>query len=202
VADRLSRVVVLLVGVLTWFAPSAQAQSVGDVFRKVNSSVVVIRARGRDVSAAPAGGLVRFNETGSGVIVSAAGQVITAAHVVNAMDEITVEAVGGEAVTARVVSAEPAADVALLQLAAKPVGAEPARLAQSGAVSVGDQILVIGAPYGLAHSLSVGWISARWAPNTVYRAMPLAEFFQTTATINIGNSAGPCSTWPARSSGS
>jgi serine protease Do len=115
VADRLSRVVVLLVGVLTWFAPSAQAQSVGDVFRKVNSSVVVIRARGRDVSAAPAGGLVRFNETGSGVIVSAAGQVITAAHVVNAMDEITVEAVGGEAVTARVVSAEPAADVALLQ---------------------------------------------------------------------------------------
>jgi len=48
---------------------------------------------------------------------------------------------------------------------------------------VGDQVIVIGAPYGLSHSLSVGWISARWAPNTVYRSMPLAEFFQTTATI-------------------
>jgi S1-C subfamily serine protease len=175
---------VLLVGAFTWFAPSAQAQSVGEVFRRVNSSVVVVRAWGRDVSAAPAGGLVRFNEIGSGVIISTAGQVITAAHVVNAMDEITVEAVGGEAVTARVVSVEPAADVALLQLAALPAGAAPARLAHSGAVGVGDQVLVIGAPYGLAHSLSVGWISARWAPNTVYRAMPLAEFFQTTATIS------------------
>jgi S1-C subfamily serine protease len=182
---------VLLVGAFTWFAPSAQAQSVGEVFRRVNSSVVVVRAWGRDVSAAPAGGLVRFNEIGSGVIISTAGQVITAAHVVNAMDEITVEAVGGEAVTARVVSVEPAADVALLQLAALPAGAAPARLAHSGAVGVGDQVLVIGAPYGLAHSLSVGWISARWAPNTVYRAMPLAEFFQTTATINTGNSGGP-----------
>jgi S1-C subfamily serine protease len=37
----------------------------------------------------------------------------------------------------------------------------------------------------------VGWISARWAPNTVYRTMPLAEFFQTDAVINTGNSGGP-----------
>ena len=49
----------------------------------------------------------------------------------------------------------------------------------------------IGAPYGLSHSMSVGWISARWPPNTVYKSMPLAEFFQTTATINTGNSGGP-----------
>jgi serine protease Do len=39
--------------------------------------------------------------------------------------------------------------------------------------------------------MSVGWISARWAPNTIFRDMPLAEFFQTTATINTGNSGGP-----------
>jgi len=36
--------------------------------------------------------------------------------------------------------------------------------------------------------MSVGWISARWPPNTIFRDMPLAEFFQTTATINSGNS--------------
>jgi S1-C subfamily serine protease len=52
-------------------------------------------------------------------------------------------------------------------------------------------VIVVGAPYGLSDSLSAGWISARWAPNTVYPAMPLAEFFQTTATINTGNSGGP-----------
>src|SRR3989442_1551262 len=51
--------------------------------------------------------------------------------------------------------------------------------------------MVVGAPYGLAHSMSVGWISARWPANTIFRDMPLAEFFQTTATINTGNSGGP-----------
>lgn len=56
---------------------------------------------------------------------------------------------------------------------------------------VGEQVMVVGAPYGLAYSMSVGWISARWAPNTIFPDMPLAEFFQTTATINTGNSGGP-----------
>ena len=41
------------------------------------------------------------------------------------------------------------------------------------------------------YSMSVGWISARWGANTVYKQMPLADFFQTTATINQGNSGGP-----------
>ena len=39
--------------------------------------------------------------------------------------------------------------------------------------------------------MSAGWISARWPANSVYRAMPLAEFLQTNATINTGNSGGP-----------
>jgi len=56
---------------------------------------------------------------------------------------------------------------------------------------VGDPVIIVGAPYGLSYSLSDGLISARWKPNTVYKTMPLAEFFQTTATINTGNSGGP-----------
>ena len=64
-------------------------------------------------------------------------------------------------------------------------------MADSDTVQVGDQVVVVGAPYGLSYSLSVGYISARWAPNTVYKTMPLAEFFQTDAVINTGNSGGP-----------
>lgn len=166
----------------------AGAQAVGEVFRKVSPSVVVIRSKGRDVSVS---GQVRFGEIGSGVLISADGKVMTAAHVVHAMDEISVEFIGGETVPARVVSSEPAADLSLLQLDRVPAGVTASRLADSRSVRVGDQVLVVGAPYGLAYSLSVGHVSARWPPNSVYPAFPLAEFFQTDATINTGNSGGP-----------
>ena len=180
----------VLVGVvLGWFPIGAEAQDAEELFRKVNPSVVVIRAKGRAVDSAR--GLISFTEIGSGVLISADGKVMTAAHVVHAMDEIVVEVLGGETVSARVVASEPAADLSLLQLAHIPKGAQSARLGDSDKVRVGQQVLVIGAPYGLSHSFSAGWISAKWLPNTAYRAMPLAEFFQTTATINTGNSGGP-----------
>ena len=178
----------LFVSALAMGPVPAGAQTVRQVFEKVSPSVVVIRARGRDVTAS---GQTRFAETGSGVLISADGKVMTAAHVVHAMDEISVEFLGGDTVAARVVSSEPAADLSLLQLDRVPPGAKVATMADSSTMHVGDQVIVVGAPYGLSHSLSVGYISARWPPNTVYKTMPLAEFFQTDATINTGNSGGP-----------
>src|SRR5215510_4990493 len=168
--------------------PAVGAQTIGEVFSRVTPSVVVIRARGREVTTA---GQVRFTETGSGVLISSDGKVMTAAHVVNLMDEINVEFLGGQTVAARVVASEPAADLSLLQLEKVPPDARPAKMANSDTVKVGDPAIVVGAPYGLSYSVSSGIISARWAPNTVYKTMPLAEFFQTTATINTGNSGGP-----------
>jgi serine protease Do len=180
----------LLAGLALLAPPGpADAQNLGDVFRKVNPSVIVIRAKGRDVEGA--GGLTRFNETGSGVLVSADGKIMTAAHVVHSMDEINVEFLGGETVPARVISSEPAADLSLLQLGRVPNGVKVATLGDSDTVRVGDPVLIVGAPYGLSHSMSAGWISARWPANTIYRSMPLAEFLQTDATINTGNSGGP-----------
>jgi len=171
-----------------WSPGPAAAQTVREVFEKVAPSVVVIRARGRDVTTT---GQSRFAETGSGVLISPDGKVMTAAHVVHTMDEIAVQFLGGETVAARVVASEPAADLSLLQLDRVPPGARVAVMADSNTVHVGDPVVIVGAPYGLAYSLSAGYISARWAPNTVYKTMPLAEFFQTTATINTGNSGGP-----------
>lgn len=171
-----------------WGPVPAGAQTVRGVFEKVSPSVAVIRARGRDVTVS---GQTRFSETGSGVLISADGKVMTAAHVVHAMDEITVEFLGGDTVAARVVSSEPAADLSLLQLDRVPPGAKVAAMADSSTVHVGDQVIIVGAPYGLSHSLSVGYVSARWPPNSVYKTMPLAEFFQTDAVINTGNSGGP-----------
>jgi len=165
----------LLVVIAVLNAPApATAQNIGDVFRAVNPSVVVIRAKGRDVERAV--GLTRFNETGSGVLISADGKIMTAAHVVHSMDQIDVEFLGGEKIPARVISSEPAADLSLLQLDRVPANAKVAVLGDSDTVRVGDQVIVVGAPYGLSHSRSSGWISVRWPANIGYRAMPLAEF--------------------------
>jgi len=169
-------------------APQAQRESLDDLFTRVSPTVVVVRAKGRDVTAT---GVTRFNETGSGVLISTDGKIMTAAHVVHSMNEITVEFLGGESLPARVVASEPAADLSLIQIDRVPTTARVARMANSDTVKVGDPVYIVGAPYGLSYSLSAGLISARWAPNTVYKTMPMAEFFQTDATINTGNSGGP-----------
>ena len=184
---RVTRTVVLTALVVMSVPVAVGAQTLGEVFRKVTPSVVVIRATGREVSA---GGQKQFAETGSGVLISTDGKVMTAAHVVHTMDAITVE-LGGESVAAKVIASEPAADLSLLQVERVPAAARVAKMANSDTMQVGDAVIIVGAPYGLSYSLSTGIISARWAPNTVYRTMPLAEFFQTTATINTGNSGGP-----------
>jgi serine protease Do len=180
--------VMLAAAVLPAWAPAARAQSLEEIFRRVSPSVVVVRTKGRDVGA---GGVTHFSQTGSGVLISSDGRVMTSAHVVNGMDEITVEGIGGEVVRATILSANAAADVSLLQLERVTKAMRVARMGDSDAVQVGQQVLVVGAPYGLSYSMSVGWISARWPPNTIFPDMPLAEFLQTTATINTGNSGGP-----------
>ncbi len=184
---RVTRTVVLTALVVMSVPVAVGAQTLGEVFRKVTPSVVVIRATGHEVSAS---GQKQFAETGSGVLISTDGKVMTAAHVVHTMDAITVE-LGGESVAAKVIASEPAADLSLLQVERVPAAARVAKMANSDTMQVGDAVIIVGAPYGLSYSLSTGIISARWAPNTVYRTMPLAEFFQTTATINTGNSGGP-----------
>ena len=166
-----------------------EAQGLVATFKRVNPSVVIIRARWKEVGGS--GQIGRVNEVGSGVLISPDGKVITAAHVVQTADEITAEFLGGEVVNARVIASEPEADVSLLQLDRVPTTAPVARFGNSDRAEVGDQVFIIGAPYGIAHTLSVGYVTGRHKPNTVYSEMALAEFFQTDAAINPGNSGGP-----------
>ena len=176
----------LLAVSLLGVAGSAEAQGVAELFGKVASTVVVVQAKDGG-----AGGQGRVSDIGSGVVVSSDGKILTAAHLVHGAEGIGVQFLGGRTVGARVVALELAGDLALIQMDQVPAGLQPAKLANSDGVRVGEQVIVVGAPYGLGHALSVGWISARWAPSTVYKAMPLAEFFQTDASINVGNSGGP-----------
>ena len=179
---------VLLVAALGALSPAA-AEDVGDVFRRVNPSVVIVHSRWQE--AADHGQVSKVYEVGSGFLISRDGRVITASHAVQTADEVTVEFIHGEQVRAIVVASEPAADVALLQLDRVPAQAVVAALGDSDRARVGDQVFVVGAPYGIGHTLTVGHLSARYKPGKIYSDMALAELLQTDAAINPGNSGGP-----------
>ena len=85
-------------------------------------------------------------------------------------------------------------NVALLRLEqAPPPRAVAAGLEDSDRVEVGDQILVMGAPYGLSATLSVGHISGRYRPGNKVVGASAIEFLQTDAATNSGNTGGPVS---------
>jgi len=109
------------------------------------------------------------------VLISADGKVLTAAHVVQTSDRVAVQFVDGSVSRARVVGSIQRADLAVLQLEQVPPGILPAKLADSDASEVGDEVFIIGAPYGIGHSLSAGHIGAaarlaRWSMASPWRS--------------------------------
>jgi len=178
-------------------ATDGNAQQLRDTFQRVKQSVVVVRTQEKTVTALPRQGMTSSDGLASGVLISEDGKLLTAAHVVQAVDKVFVEFADGYLVTARVISTSPNADVALLQLDAVPKGAVVARLGDSDQVEVGDEVFVVGAPYGLALTLTVGHVSGRAAPKRRLASMSASawEFFQTDAAINGGNSGSPMFNW-------
>lgn len=161
------------------------------LFEQANPSVVVLYTIEREVAPQTELGEVALPGLGSGFIVDDEGHVMTAAHVVQTADLVEVEFLDGTKVTAGVVASDPVKDVALLKLDRVPEGLQPAKLGDSEKVRVGDEIFVIGAPYGLTHTLTIGHVSARHKNESGSMGMVRAETFQTDAAINRGNSGGP-----------
>ena len=129
---------------------------------------------------------------GSGVIVDAGGLVLTNSHVVFGRQIVTVTLDDGTALPAQVVGADPIFDIAFLRIPPPATGSLPvARLGDSDALRVGDEVYAIGNPFGLEQTLTRGIVSA------VNRVLPGAQWslkeplIQTDAAINPGNSGGP-----------
>ena len=183
---------VFLFIVLLGGAPiGVNAEQLRDTFRRVKGSVVVVRTIEKTVAPYPLQGIISSTSLASGVLISDDGKVLTAAHAVQAVDSLAVEFAGGQRTTARVVSTAIYADVALLQLDSVPPGLTPARLGDSDKVEVGDEVFVVGAPYGISPTLTVGHVSGRISPKMNLASASTSEFFQTDAAINGGNSGGP-----------
>jgi serine protease Do len=131
---------------------------------------------------------------GTGFIIDKAGYILTNNHVVDGATRITVSLYGEDAdqeYEARVVGRDPLTDSALLELTEKPDHTLPeAKFGDSGQIFAGDWVMAIGNPFGLAHTVSVGIISAVERPFPVSEGRS-AQVLQTDAAINPGNSGGP-----------
>lgn len=180
----------IIAGILSTSLAYALPVGLSDMFERVNPAVVEIRTLSassvpRPEGATPAG------ETGlgSGVLI-APDQVLTASHVVEIADRIQVRMLDGATRQAHVTSSEQFADVSLLTLDAEVSGIEPAIMGNSDDIRVGDPAFVVGAPYGISHTLTVGYISAIHRKNSA-DGLAIVDLIQTDAAINAGNSGGP-----------
>ena len=170
---------------------NAKAQQLRDVVKQVDASVVVVKTVEKNLLTSPQSMFVSSPGTGSGVLISSDGKVLTAAHVVQTADKVEVEFIDGQTAPAKVIASVPNADVAMLKLDWVPYNAKPAKLGDSDKMQVGDDVFIIGAPYGIGHSLSAGHVSARRAPKNPAAATLSLELLHTDAAINKGNSGGP-----------
>ncbi len=124
---------------------------------------------------------------GSGVIYDASkGYIITNAHVVEDADDITVTLSNGHSEKARLVGADPEADIAVLQIKAK--GMQGITFADTSKLRVGDFVVAIGNPFGLKQTVTSGIVSA--LGRTGLGIESYENFIQTDASINPGNSGG------------
>jgi serine protease Do len=124
---------------------------------------------------------------GSGFIISEDGYILTNNHVVADADEIKVTLSDKKAYAARLVGRDEKTDLAVLKIDADH-DLPTVKLGDSDKLEVGDWLIAIGNPFGLARTVTAGIVSAR---GRVIGSGPYDDFIQTDASINPGNSGGP-----------
>ena len=143
----------------------------------------------------PRNGKATEDEAGSGVITKVAGRtvVLTNRHVVNRaeLDAIAVRLDDGRELRPRRLWSDAGTDIAVLELEGDDL--QPARLAEGDVLQIGDTVLAIGSPCGLAHSVTLGIVSAKGRRDLELGegTVKFQDFIQTDAAINPGNSGGP-----------
>jgi len=156
-------------------------------YAAVRPSLVLIETTGAKTDGSGEGGGL-----GSGVVVSQAGDILTANHVVAGAKTIDVTFADGTKSTASVVSPEPEHDIAVVRADHPPAQLVPAVLGDPASVHEGSEAYAIGNPFGLVGSISAGVVSGLdrsfREPNS---SQVLQGLIQVDTAVNPGNSGGP-----------
>lgn len=167
--------------------------SLSQLYHQVKGSVVVVQGQvvQYDIFRRPYYSQVQ----GSGFVYNYSGQmvVVTNYHVVESTINVTVTFADGDAYSANVLGSDPYGDLAVLSSNASQTEFAPLVIASSSTLEVGDPVVAVGSPYGLAGSMTTGVVSAlgRTISETTTGGYPIASVIQTSTPINPGNSGGP-----------
>ena len=127
--------------------------------------------------------------TGSGVVVSNQGHIVTNNHVVEGAEEVEVALYDNRTFKAKVIGTDPSTDLAVIQIKDSEVPA--IAFGNSDDVKVGNWVLAIGNPFNLSSTVTAGVVSAKGRNINILRTdAPIESFIQTDAAVNPGNSGG------------
>jgi S1-C subfamily serine protease len=129
--------------------------------------------------------------TGSGAIIDRAGHILTNFHVIDGARRLEVTLADGSKWAARPVGADPSNDLAVIKIDAPVEKLAVIPLGDSAKLLVGQKVLVIGNPFGLDRTLTVGIISSLGRSIRADNGRSIRGIIQTDAAINPGNSGGP-----------
>ena len=127
--------------------------------------------------------------SGSGVIISSDGYIVTNNHVITDASDIQVTLDDKREYTAKVVGSDPSTDIALLKIEAQRL--TPVQFGNSDSIKVGEWVLAVGNPFNLESTVTAGIVSAKGRSiNILEDSYSIESFIQTDAAVNPGNSGG------------
>jgi S1-C subfamily serine protease len=160
------------------------------VFQAVQPSVVLIETKAPKASGETGSG--SGDGLGSGVVVDAAGDILTALHVVADATDIKLTFADGSESAAQVITREPENDIAVIRATDLPADLAPATLGNPASLRQGSEAFALGSPFGLGGSISAGIVSGLDRSFTLPGStITLHGLIQIDAAVNPGNSGGP-----------